>query len=110
MDFAYKASDVVLSRAGAMTISEECLVKKPVIFVPYPFAAEDHQTFNAQNLVSKQAGLLIKDSEVGKELGNTLFSLLQNRALMEQLEQSIATLGKSNADMVIANEVLRLTL
>lgn len=109
MDFAYKASDVVISRAGAMTIAEECLVKKPVIFVPYPFAAEDHQTFNAQNLVSKQAGLLIKDSEVGKELGNTLFSLLQNRALMEQLEQNIATLGKSNADMVIANEVLRLT-
>ena len=108
MNFAYKAADVVISRAGAMTIAEECLVKKPVIFVPYPHAAEDHQTFNAQNLVSKKAGLLIRDSEVGKDLGNTLFSLLQNRALIEQLEQNIAQLGNSNADMVIANEVLRI--
>ncbi len=108
MDFAYKAADVVISRAGAMTIAEECLIKKPVIFVPYPYAAEDHQTFNAQALVSKKAGLLIKDSEVGKELGATLFSLLQNKALMEQLEQNIEKLGNSNADMVIAKEVVKL--
>ncbi|GAA0523867.1 undecaprenyldiphospho-muramoylpentapeptide beta-N-acetylglucosaminyltransferase [Chitinophaga japonensis] len=108
MDFAYKAADVVISRAGAMTIAEECVVKKPVIFVPYPYAAEDHQTFNAKSLVDKKAGLLIKDSEVSNELGNTLFSLLQNKALMEQLEENIGKLGNSNADMVIAKEVMKL--
>jgi UDP-N-acetylglucosamine--N-acetylmuramyl-(pentapeptide) pyrophosphoryl-undecaprenol N-acetylglucosamine transferase len=108
MDAAYKAADVVLSRAGALAIAELCVVKKPVIFVPYPYAAEDHQTSNAMNLVNKQAGLIIRDSEVGAQLGNTLFSLLQNKALMEQLENNIAKLGNPNADETIAREVLTL--
>lgn len=106
MDFAYKAADVVLSRAGALAIAELCVVKKPVIFVPYPFAAEDHQTSNAMNLVNKDAGLMIKNDEVGAQLSNVLFSLLQNRALMEQLERNIGELGNPNADMVIAKEVI----
>ncbi|PSL50114.1 UDP-N-acetylglucosamine-N-acetylmuramylpentapeptide N-acetylglucosamine transferase [Chitinophaga niastensis] len=106
MDFAYKAADVVLSRAGALAIAELCVVKKPVIFVPYPFAAEDHQTSNAMNLVNKKAGLIIKDEEVKVQLSNVLFSLLQNRALMEQLENNIGGLGNPNADMVIAKQVL----
>lgn len=108
MDFAYKAADLVISRAGAMTIAEECVVKKPVIFVPYPHAAEDHQTFNAQSLVNKKAALMIRDSEIQAELGNTLFSLLQNKALMEQLEGNIGKLGNANADMTIAKEILKL--
>ncbi|NML37057.1 undecaprenyldiphospho-muramoylpentapeptide beta-N-acetylglucosaminyltransferase [Chitinophaga sp. G-6-1-13] len=108
MDFAYKAADVVLSRAGALAIAELCVVKKPVIFVPYPFAAEDHQTSNAMNLVNKQAGLMIKNDEVGAQLSNVLFSLLQNRALMEQLEKNIGELGNPNADMVIAKEVINI--
>ncbi|WP_143304941.1 undecaprenyldiphospho-muramoylpentapeptide beta-N-acetylglucosaminyltransferase [Chitinophaga vietnamensis] len=106
MDFAYKAADVVLSRAGALAIAELCVVKKPVIFVPYPFAAEDHQTSNAMNLVNKNAGMIIKDDEVRNKLGDVLFSLLQNKALMEQLEKNIGTLGNPNADMVIAKEAL----
>nr|WP_295870036.1 undecaprenyldiphospho-muramoylpentapeptide beta-N-acetylglucosaminyltransferase [uncultured Chitinophaga sp.] len=106
MDFAYKAADVVLSRAGALAIAELCVVKKPVIFVPYPFAAEDHQTSNAMNLVNKKAGLMIKNDEVGAQLSSVLFSLLQNRALMEQLEKNIGELGNPNADMVIAKEVI----
>ncbi|MBC9930783.1 undecaprenyldiphospho-muramoylpentapeptide beta-N-acetylglucosaminyltransferase [Chitinophaga qingshengii] len=106
MDFAYKAADVVLSRAGALAIAELCVVKKPVIFVPYPFAAEDHQTSNAMNLVNKDAGLMIKNDEVGAQLSNVLFSLLQNRALMEQLERNIGEMGNPNADMVIAKEVI----
>lgn len=106
MDFAYKAADVVLSRAGALAIAELCVVKKPVIFVPYPFAAEDHQTSNAMNLVNKKAGLMIKNDEVGAQLSGVLFSLLQNRALMEQLEKNIGELGNPNADMVIAKEVM----
>lgn len=108
MDFAYKASDVVISRAGALAIAELCVVKKPVIFVPYPFAAEDHQTFNAQSLVVKKAALIIKNDEAGAQLGNTLFSLVQNKALLEQLEQNIGKLGNTNADMVIAKQVMTL--
>ncbi len=108
MDFAYKAADVVISRAGALAIAELCVVKKPVIFVPYPFAAEDHQTSNAMSLVNKKAALIIKDHETGTQLGTTLFSLVQNKALMEQLEQNIGTLGNANADMVIAKEVLKI--
>ncbi|SFD13018.1 UDP-N-acetylglucosamine-N-acetylmuramylpentapeptide N-acetylglucosamine transferase [Chitinophaga sp. CF118] len=108
MDFAYKASDVVISRAGALAIAELCVVKKPVIFVPYPFAAEDHQTFNAQSLVVKSAALIIKNDEAGTLLGNTLFSLVQNKALLEQLEQNIGKLGNTNADMVIAKQIMTL--
>ncbi|SEW29557.1 undecaprenyldiphospho-muramoylpentapeptide beta-N-acetylglucosaminyltransferase [Chitinophaga arvensicola] len=106
MDFAYKAADVVLSRAGALAIAELCVVKKPVIFVPYPFAAEDHQTSNAMNLVNKHAGLIIKDEEVQNQLSNVLFSLLQNKALMQQLENNIGQLGNPHADVTIANQVL----
>ncbi|RBL92657.1 undecaprenyldiphospho-muramoylpentapeptide beta-N-acetylglucosaminyltransferase [Chitinophaga flava] len=108
MDMAYKAADVVLSRAGALAIAELCVVKKPVIFVPYPFAAEDHQTSNAMNLVNKKAGLIIKNDEVGAQLSDVLFSLLQNRALMEQLEKNIGELGNPNADMIIAKEVINI--
>ncbi len=61
MEYAYAAADVVVSRSGAMSIAELCVVKKPVVFVPFPFAAEDHQTVNARNLVNKNAGLMVKD-------------------------------------------------
>lgn len=108
MDFAYKAADVVISRAGALAIAELCVVKKPVIFVPYPFAAEDHQTQNALSLVHKQAALLIKDGDAQSRLVNEAFSLVQNKALMNQLEQNIAPLGNTNADMTIARAVLGL--
>jgi len=108
MDFAYKAADVVISRAGALAIAELCVVKKPVIFVPYPFAAEDHQTFNAQSLVNKKAAILIKNDDAAAQLGTTLFSLVQNKALLEQLSENIGKLGNTNADMVIAKEVMGL--
>ncbi|UYQ93473.1 undecaprenyldiphospho-muramoylpentapeptide beta-N-acetylglucosaminyltransferase [Chitinophaga horti] len=108
MDFAYKAADVVVSRAGALAIAELCVVKKPTIFVPYPFAAEDHQTANAMSLVSKHAALLVKDDAARTTLGNELFSLVNNKALREQLETNIAALGNTNADVVIAKEVQKL--
>ncbi len=72
MEYAYAAADVVISRAGAMTIAELCVMKKPVLFVPYPFAAEDHQTVNAQNLVNKNAALMIKDSEAKTKLVSSI--------------------------------------
>ncbi|PUZ27474.1 UDP-N-acetylglucosamine-N-acetylmuramylpentapeptide N-acetylglucosamine transferase [Chitinophaga costaii] len=108
MDQAYAAADVVVSRAGALAIAELCVVKKATVFVPYPFAAEDHQTANAMSLVHKKAALLLKDSEVSTQLSTTLFSLLQNKALIEQLEANIAGLANPHADRAIAEEVLKL--
>ncbi|WP_298710262.1 undecaprenyldiphospho-muramoylpentapeptide beta-N-acetylglucosaminyltransferase [Chitinophaga sp.] len=108
MDFAYKAADAVISRAGALAIAELCVAQKPVIFVPYPFAAEDHQTKNAESLVHKNAALLIPDAQAGARLANEALSLVQNKALMQQLETNIAPLGNKNADMTIARAVLGL--
>ena len=68
MDKAYAAADVVISRAGAMSVAELCVAKKPVVFVPYPFAAEDHQTVNAKYLVDREAALMVKDSEANAKL------------------------------------------
>lgn len=66
MDKAYAAADIIVSRAGAMSVAEICVVKKPAIFVPYPHAAEDHQTVNAMHLVNKGAALIVKDQEAVK--------------------------------------------
>jgi len=107
MENAFAAADVVVSRAGAMAIAELCVVKKPVVFVPYPFAAEDHQTVNAQTLVNKQAGIMVKDSEVKEHLVKQIIQLATNETLQQQLKQNIGKLAVNNADMVIAEEVLK---
>ncbi len=106
MEMAYAAADVVISRAGAMAVAELCVAKKPVIFVPYPFAAEDHQTVNAQHLVNKKAALMIKDNEVNDKLVTSVIALTKNDFLKEQLKENIAQLAVTNADDVIAREVL----
>jgi len=106
MSIAYAASDIVVSRAGAMAVSEICVVKKPVIFVPYPFAAEDHQTANAVELVNKHAAKMIVDSAVQAELGKAIISLANNKEEQEQLTKNIAVLGKIDADAIIADTVL----
>ena len=105
MEMGYAAADVVVSRAGAMAVTELCVAKKPVVFVPFPFAAEDHQTANAQHLVDKQAALMIKDSEAKEKLATSIVSLVKNKDLMEKLAQNIGKLAITNADEVIANEV-----
>lgn len=107
MENAYAAADVVISRAGAMAIAELCVVKKPVVFVPFPFAAEDHQTVNAQNLVNKHAGILIKDSEAREKLVSAAIALAKNEAQQNELKQNIGKLAVVNADEVIAAEVLK---
>jgi UDP-N-acetylglucosamine--N-acetylmuramyl-(pentapeptide) pyrophosphoryl-undecaprenol N-acetylglucosamine transferase len=106
MEYAYAAADIVISRSGAMSVAELCVKKKPVVFVPFPFAAEDHQTENAMNLVNKHAALIIKDSEAKEKLVATIIDLAKNEALQQQLKQNIASLAISNADEVIANEIL----
>jgi UDP-N-acetylglucosamine--N-acetylmuramyl-(pentapeptide) pyrophosphoryl-undecaprenol N-acetylglucosamine transferase len=107
MEYAYAAADVVISRSGAMSIAELCVVKKPVVFVPYPFAAEDHQTVNAQNLVNKQAGILVKDSEAREKLVSTAIALAKDETKQQELKQNIGRLAVTNADEVIASAVLK---
>ncbi|HLO38617.1 MAG TPA: undecaprenyldiphospho-muramoylpentapeptide beta-N-acetylglucosaminyltransferase [Lacibacter sp.] len=108
MEHAYSAADVVISRAGAMAISEICLVAKAAVFVPYPHAAEDHQTVNAKHLVAKHAALMVKDSEAKEKLVSSIIALAKDEAKQNELKQHIAKLGVADADTVIATEVLKL--
>lgn len=108
MEKAYAAADIVISRAGAMAVAELCVAKKPVVFVPFPHAAEDHQTVNAQHLVNKQAALLIKDSEAKDKLIATVMALAINEQLQTELKINISSLAVTNADEVIAKEILRI--
>lgn len=107
MEYAYTAADVVISRAGAMAIAELAVVKKPVVFVPFPFAAEDHQTVNAQNLVGKNAGIMITDSEAKEKLVRTAIELAKDDTKQNTLKQNIGRLAVVNADEVIATEILK---
>jgi len=106
MEYAYAAADIVVSRAGAMAIAELCVVGKPVIFVPYPHAAEDHQTANANALVAQHAAIMIKDSEVNEKLVNAITDLANDSAKANELKENIAKMGNTNADELIANEIL----
>jgi len=106
MEMAYAAADIVISRSGAMAVTELCVAKKPVIFVPFPHAAEDHQTVNAQTLVDKKAALMIKDSEANEKLVAITISLAENKDLQEELSENISKLSITNADEIIAKEIL----
>ncbi|HVV05689.1 MAG TPA: undecaprenyldiphospho-muramoylpentapeptide beta-N-acetylglucosaminyltransferase [Puia sp.] len=106
MEYAFAAGDTVISRSGAMSIAELCVQRKAVVFVPFPFAAEDHQTANAQSLVNKGAGLLIKDIEAKDKLVATAIALLKDESRRKQLEENIGRLAVTNADEVIAREIL----
>ena len=107
MEYAYAAADVVVSRAGAMAIAELCVTGKPVIFVPYPFASEDHQMANAMALVRKNAALVIKDSEVKTKLIDTILQLLKNDSLALELRTNISKMSNTQADEKIAEEILK---
>ena len=107
MEYAYNAADIVVARSGAMTIAELCVVGKPAIFVPYPFAAEDHQAANAMALVQKQAAIMIRDAEVKTKLMNSVLELAEDEEKMKMLELNIAKMGNNNADEIIAREILK---
>ena len=107
MEYAYAAADIVVSRSGAMTVSELCVAGKPVIFVPFPFAAEDHQTVNARQLADKEAAWMIKDSEVNEKLPRAIIELAKNKTEQEKLKMNISRLAKTNADNIIAEEILK---
>ena len=94
MDLAYGLADVVISRAGAMSISELALVQKPVIFVPLPTAAEDHQTKNAQQLVDAEAAIMVRNAETEKELVPALFRLKDDRELQAKMSTNIGKFAR----------------
>ncbi len=108
MDKAYAVADVVVSRAGALSVSELCLVEKPAILVPFPAAAEDHQTKNAMSLVGRKAALLIDDSMARTELVAAALKLLSDKAQQTTLSQNIRLLAKPTAAYDIATQVVAL--
>ena len=108
MEYAYAAADVVIARSGAMTVAELSVAGKPVLFVPFPFAAEDHQTVNAKALVDKKAALMLKDDRASNELVTTIIALLRDRQKVEELKTNISKLAIRNADQVIAKEIFKM--
>lgn len=108
MDYAYAAADLIIARAGAGTISELCVVGKPVILVPSPNVAEDHQTKNAMALVNKEAAVMVKDADAKAILMDRTMALLQDEETCQRLATHIKALALLDADEVIAREVLKL--
>lgn len=108
MDYAYAAADVVIARAGAMTIAELGVVGKAAVFVPYPFASEDHQAENALALVRKEAALMVRDADVQKHLMDTVLELVKDEQQIHKLETNILKTGTTHADETIANEILKI--
>jgi len=109
MDLAYAAADIVISRAGAGTIAELCVIKKPVILVPSPNVAEDHQTKNALALVQEKAAVFVADRDAELKLVDKALELLNDKDLQKTLSNNIGALALPDADEVIAKEVIQIT-
>lgn len=105
MDLAYSASDVIISRAGAIAISELCLVGKPIILIPSPNVAEDHQTKNALALVTKNAAIMVKDAECGEKGLPQLRDLLHNPVQQKSMSEACRNMGVSGAAEKIVDEI-----
>jgi UDP-N-acetylglucosamine--N-acetylmuramyl-(pentapeptide) pyrophosphoryl-undecaprenol N-acetylglucosamine transferase len=108
MDMAYKAADLVISRAGASSISELCLLGKPSILVPSPNVAEDHQTHNAMALVRKDAALIVKDCEAESRLIPLALKTVTDTPLLDSLGKNALSMAFADSDQKIAQEVLQL--
>lgn len=108
MDYAYAVADLVVARAGAITVSELCLVQKPAILVPFPYASEDHQTKNAMSLVDKNAAVHIADFKAADLLVDEILQLMKDEKRRDELQKNLATLAMKNSADTIANEVLNL--
>jgi UDP-N-acetylglucosamine--N-acetylmuramyl-(pentapeptide) pyrophosphoryl-undecaprenol N-acetylglucosamine transferase len=108
MGAAYKAADLIISRAGASSISEFCLIGKPVILVPSPNVAEDHQTKNAMALVNKEAALYVKDAEAPATLLTLAVDTINDDQKLATLSENILKLGLRNSADIIADEVIKL--
>lgn len=108
MDLAYAAADVVISRAGASSVSELCIVGKPVIFIPSPNVAEDHQTKNAQAVADRNAAILLKESELDSQFIDIFSNLVSDEELCDELSANIKKLAKINAAKAIVDEIVKL--
>ncbi|WGK94811.1 MULTISPECIES: undecaprenyldiphospho-muramoylpentapeptide beta-N-acetylglucosaminyltransferase [Flavobacterium] len=108
MDLVYAAADIVISRAGASSVSELCIVGKPVIFIPSPNVAEDHQTKNAQSVADKNGAILIRESELDTAFESTFSDLITNESKQNELSRNIKNLALPNATKAIVEEILKL--
>ena len=108
MDLAYAASDFIISRAGALSVSELCLVGKPVIFIPSPNVSEDHQTKNAKSISTKNAAILIKEEDLDEQFKNEFNQLINSKNLQSKLSKNIKSLAKPNATKDIVDEIKKL--
>lgn len=108
MDFAYSVADLIISRAGAIAVSEISLVKKPSILIPLPSAAEDHQTKNALKLAEKKAAILLKQEEAKNKLGAKVLELMADDQKLNAIADNMVPLGFKKAASAIAEEVLKL--
>lgn len=108
MDLVYAAADFVISRAGASSVSELCLVGKPTIFIPSPNVAEDHQTKNARAIVDKNGAILLKENELDEKFETTFSNLISDESLQKELSQNIKSLAKPNATKDIVEEIIKL--
>ncbi|MFV8325186.1 undecaprenyldiphospho-muramoylpentapeptide beta-N-acetylglucosaminyltransferase [Flavobacterium sp. ZS1P14] len=108
MDLAYAAADVIISRAGASSVSELCIVGKPVIFIPSPNVAEDHQTKNALAIVDKKGALMLKESELEAQFGLVFEALLKDQGKQNQLSENIKQLAMPQATKQIVDEIVKL--
>ena len=107
METAYSAADVIVSRAGAIAISELSVAQKPVVLVPFPFAAEDHQTKNAMNLVEKNAARMVKDSEMKEKFWITLSEICENENVRKEMSDNLKYFAKPNAAKEIVDEIFK---
>ncbi|KXH83444.1 undecaprenyldiphospho-muramoylpentapeptide beta-N-acetylglucosaminyltransferase [Chryseobacterium kwangjuense] len=110
MELAYSAADVIVSRAGAIAISELAVARKPVLLVPFPFAAEDHQTKNAMNLVEKNAARMVKDTEMQEKFWNTLEEICSSENIRNEMSQNLEYFAKPNAAKEIVDEIFNVLI
>jgi UDP-N-acetylglucosamine--N-acetylmuramyl-(pentapeptide) pyrophosphoryl-undecaprenol N-acetylglucosamine transferase len=108
MEYGYAAADLVISRAGAMAVTELAVVGKPSVLVPYPHAAEDHQTANALELVNEEAAMIVTDADAKVHLVKTVIDLVKNEDELNTLTTNIKKLAILDADQIIAKEILKM--
>jgi len=107
METAYSAADVIVSRAGAIAISELAVAQKPVLLVPFPFAAEDHQTKNAMNLVEKNAARMVKDTGMKDQFWKTLSEICETESLRKEMSHNLSYFARPNAAKEIVDEIFK---
>jgi UDP-N-acetylglucosamine--N-acetylmuramyl-(pentapeptide) pyrophosphoryl-undecaprenol N-acetylglucosamine transferase len=108
MDLVYAAADVVISRSGASSVSELCIIGKPTIFIPSPNVSEDHQTKNAKAIVERGAAILIKEADLESEFKIVFEAVIKDQGKLQNLEQNIKKIALPNATKAIVEEIKKL--